>query len=78
MKIYTYSLLTFGSGQIRIGRQGENLATRIDVDVTPWKTEYPTGTISLIVVQPVGNGYLAEIEAHENTDRWQIRDTDKE
>ena len=35
MKTYAYSLVTFGSGQIRIGRQGENLATRIDVDVTP-------------------------------------------
>ena len=76
MKIYTYSLLTFGSGQISIGRQGENLATRIDVDVTPWKTEYPTGTISLFVVPPAGNGYLAAIEENGNTIRWTIRDTD--
>ena len=76
MKTYAYSLLTFGSGQIRIGRQGENLATRIDVDVTPWKTEYPNGTISLFVVPPVGNGYLAAIEEDGNTIRWTIRDTD--
>ena len=76
MKTYAYSLLTFGSGQIRIGRQGENLATRIDVDVTPWKTEYPTGTVSLFVVPPVGNGYLAAIEEDGNTIRWTIRDTD--
>ena len=76
MKTYAYSLITFGSGQIRIGRQGENLATRIDVDVTPWKTEYPTGTISLFVVPPIGNGYLAAIEEDGNTIRWTIRDTD--
>ena len=76
MKIYPYSLRTFGGRRICIGKQGENLATRIDVDVTPWKTEYPTGTISLFVVPPVGNGYLAAIEVHENTVRWPIRDTD--
>ena len=76
MKIYTYSLLTFGSSQIRIGRQGENLATRIDVDVTTWKTEYPSGTVSLFVVPPAGNGYLAAIEENGNTIRWTIRDTD--
>ena len=76
MKIYAYSLVTFGSRQISIGRQGENLATRIDVDVTPWKTEYPNGTISLFVVPPVGNGYLAAIEEDGNTIRWTIRDTD--
>ena len=76
MKIYHYSLITFGGRRICIGKQGENLATRIDVDVTPWKTEYPTGIISLFVVPPVGNGYLAAIEIHENTVRWPIRDTD--
>lgn len=76
MKIYSYSLRTFGGRRICIGKQGENLATRIDVDVTPWKTEYPTGIISLFVVPPVGNGYLAAIEVHENTVRWPIRDTD--
>lgn len=76
MKTYAYSLVTFGSGQIRIGRQGENLATRIDVDVAPWKTEYPTGTVSLFVVPPVGNGYLAALEENGNTIRWTIRDTD--
>lgn len=76
MKIYTYSLLTFGSGQIRIGQQGENLATRIDVDVTTWKTEYPSGTVSLFVVPPAGNGYLAAIEENGNTICWTIRDTD--
>lgn len=76
MKTYAYSLVTFGSRQISIGRQGENLATRIDVDVTPWKTEYPTGTVSLFVVPPVGNGYLAAIEEDGNTIRWTIRDTD--
>lgn len=76
MKIYPYSLRTFGGRRICIGKQGENLATRIDVDVTPWKTEYPTGNISLFVVPPVGSGYLAAIEVHENTVRWPIRDTD--
>lgn len=76
MKTYAYSLITFGSSQIRIGRQGENFATSIDVDVTPWKTEYPTGTVSLFVVPPVGNGYLAAIEEYGNTIRWIIRDTD--
>ena len=76
MKTYSYSLVTFGSRQISIGRQGENLATRIDVDVVPWKTEYPTGTISLFVVPPVGNGYLAAIEENGNTIRWTIRATD--
>lgn len=76
MKIYPYSIRTFGGRRICIGKQGENLATRIDVDVTPWKTEYPAGNISLFVVPPVGNGYLAAIEVHENTVRWPIRDTD--
>ena len=76
MKIYSYSLRTFGGRRICIGKQGENLATRIDVDVTPWKTEYPTGIISLFVVPPVGNGYLAALEENGNTVRWLIRDTD--
>ena len=76
MKIDSYSLRTFGGRRICIGKQGENLATRIDVDVTPWKTEYPTGTISLFVVPPVGNGYLAALEENGNTVRWLIRDTD--
>ena len=76
MKIYPYSIRTFGGRRICIGKQGENLATRIDVDVTPWKTEYPTGIISLFVVPPVGNGYLAAIEEDGNTIRWTIRDTD--
>ena len=76
MKIYSYCLRTFGGRRICIGKQGENLATRIDVDVTPWKTEYPTGIISLFVVPPVGNGYLAALEENGNTVRWLIRDTD--
>lgn len=76
MKIYPYSLRTFGGRRICIGKQGENLATRIDVDVTPWKTEYPTGIISLFVVPPVGNGYLAALEENGNTISWVIRDTD--
>ena len=76
MKIDSYSLRTFGGRRICIGKQGENLATRIDVDVAPWKTEYPTGTISLFVVPPVGNGYLAALEENGNTVRWLIRDTD--
>ena len=76
MKIYSYSLRTFGGRRICIGKKGENLATRIDVDVTPWKTEYPTGIISLFVVPPVGNGYLAALEENGNTVRWLIRDTD--
>ena len=76
MKIYSYSLRTFGGRRICIGKQGENLATRIDVDVTPWKMEYPTGIISLFVVPPVGNGYLAALEENGNTVSWVIRDTD--
>ena len=76
MKIDSYSLRTFGGRRICIGKQGENLATRIDVEVTPWKTEYPTGIISLFVVPPVGNGYLAALEENGNTVRWLIRDTD--
>ena len=76
MKIYSYCLRTFGGRRICIGKQGENLATRIDVDVTPWKTEYPTGIISLFVVPPAGNGYLAALEENGNTVRWLIRDTD--
>lgn len=76
MKIYSYCLRTFGGRRICIGKQGENLATRIDVEVTPWKTEYPTGIISLFVVPPVGNGYLAALEENGNTVRWLIRDTD--
>ena len=76
MKIYSYSLRTFGGRRICIGKQGENLATSIDVDVTPWKTEYPTGIISLFVVPPVGNGYLAALEENGNTIIWVIRDTD--
>ena len=76
MKIYSYSLRTFGGRRICIGKQGENLATSINVDVTPWKTEYPTGIISLFVVPPVGNGYLAALEENRNTVRWLIRDTD--
>lgn len=76
MKIYSYSLRTFGGRRICIGKQGENLATSIDVDVTPWKMEYPTGIISLFVVPPVGNGYLAALEENGNTVRWLIRDTD--
>ena len=76
MKIYPYSLRTFGGRRICIGKQGENLATSINVDVTPWKTEYPTGTISLFVVPPVGNGYLAALEENGSTIRWLIRDTD--
>ena len=76
MKIYSYCLRTFGGRRICIGKQGENLATRIDVDVTPWKTEYPTGIISLFVVPPVGNGYLAALEENGNIVSWVIRDTD--
>ena len=76
MKIYSYSLRTFGGRRICIGKQGENLATRIDVDVTPWKTEYPTGIISLFVVPPAGSGYLAALEENGNAVRWLIRDTD--
>lgn len=76
MKIYSYSLRTFGGRRICIGKQGENLATRIDVDVTPWKTEYPAGIISLFAVPPVGNGYLAALEENGNIISWVIRDTD--
>lgn len=76
MKIDSYSLRTFGGRRICIGKQGENLATRIDVDVTPWKMEYPTGIISLFVVPPVGNGYLAALEENGNIISWVIRDTD--
>lgn len=76
MKIYSYSLRTFGGRRICIGKQGENLATRIDVDVTPWKIEYPTGIISLFVVPPAGNGYLAALEENGDIISWVIRDTD--
>lgn len=76
MKIYSYSLRTFGGRRICIGKQGENLATRIDVDATPWKMEYPTGIISLFVVPPAGSGYLAALEENGNIISWVIRDTD--
>ena len=76
MKIYSYSLRTFGGRRICIGKQGENLATSINVDVTPWKTEYPTGIISLFAVPPGGNGYLAALEENGNIISWVIRDTD--
>lgn len=76
LSIQTYSLATFGSRRICIGKQGENLATHIDVNVEPWRAEYPAATISLFVVPPSGNGYLAAIEENGNTVSWKVRGTD--
>lgn len=76
MSIQTYSLATFGGRRICIGKQGENLATQIDVNVEPWRVEYPAATISLFVVPPSGNGYLAALEDRGNSVSWTIRDTD--
>ena len=76
MRIYSYSLQTFGSRRIFIGKQGENAATRIDIDVTPWRTGYPDSVIALYVKPPSGNGYLAALGDDGKTVRWTVLDTD--
>lgn len=37
---------------LHLGRQGEKGAANIQIDVTPWKKEYPECGISLVVVRP--------------------------
>lgn len=37
---------------LSLGKQGENLATPIDIDVTPWLDDFPDGTIVLWLIRP--------------------------
>ena len=76
MRIYSYSLQTFGSRRVSIGKQGEHMATRIDIDITPWIALYPDALIALYIKPPAGEGYLAAIESDGKSVRWTVLGSD--
>ena len=63
--------------QIILGRQGENNATTIEIDVSEWLAEYPNATINILAER---NGdtspYIAVTSVADGILRWVITESD--
>ena len=76
MKVLRYTLGDWPKVVIPLGVAGEHLATRIEIDCTPWLAEYPDAVIALLVKQPDGNEYPALVTMEGNVAMWTLQSTD--
>lgn len=65
------------SEPIDLGRQGENLARTIDIDISAWRAEYGEGTVQLLHQRPGDSTpYPAAVEQAGDVVRWAITAAD--
>lgn len=57
-------------GAIPLGRTGEHNATRVIIDATEWQEEYPNGALALLVRNPDGAVYPAEVTTDSYVLTW--------
>lgn len=62
---------------IILGRKGENLVTRVEVDVRSWLEEFPGSQFELLII-PAGrkDGYLAATVLEDGILSWTILEDD--
>lgn len=76
MKVNRYTLAEIPGVCIPLGVAGENLATRVEIDCTPWLAELPAASITLLVEQPDGNAYPALVTMEGTTAVWTLQSAD--
>lgn len=59
-------------GVIPIGRTGEHNATSIVIDASEWQEEYPNGALALLVRNPNGIVYPAQVETNGYVLTWNV------
>ena len=59
-------------GVIPLGHTGEHNATRVTIDATEWQEEYPNGALALLVRNPNGIVYPAQVETNGYVLTWNI------
>lgn len=65
------------SEPIDLGRQGENLARTIEIDISAWRAEYGEGTVQLLHQRPGDSTpYPAAVEQAGDVVRWEITAAD--
>lgn len=65
------------STPIDLGRQGENLARIIDIDISAWRAEFGEGTVQLLHQRPGDSTpYPAAVEQAGDVVRWEITAAD--
>lgn len=65
------------SEPLDLGRQGENLARTIDIDISAWRAEYGEGTVQLLHQRPGDSApYPAAVEQAGDVVRWAITSAD--
>jgi len=63
-------------GIISLGREGENLATRIEIDVSEWMQAYPGAAASILYKRPDGVVYNPAFVYSENIVVWDVARSD--
>lgn len=76
MNIKRYTLADIPKVCIPLGVAGEHLATRIEIDCTPWLTEHPDAVVALLIKQPDGNEYPVPVTMEGNVALWTLQSTD--
>lgn len=65
------------SEPLDLGRQGENLARTIEIDISAWRAEYGEGTVQLLHQRPGDSTpYPAAVEQVGDVVRWAITSAD--
>lgn len=65
------------SGTLNLGRQGENLARKIEIDFSDWKEQFGDGTISLIAQRCVDDApYPVAIKVEGTKAIWPVTNAD--
>ena len=62
MDVRTYTPGCMGKKTIKLGKQGENNAVRLEFDCSAWLAEYPGAAVELNVIAPDGTTYNAELD----------------
>lgn len=63
--------------QINLGRQGENKATIVEIDVSEWLAEYPTADINILAMRSGDTApYIAVTSVSNNVLSWVITASD--
>lgn len=63
--------------QISLKQQGDNEVTKIEIDISEWKTEYPNGLFSIVAKRPNENElYVANTTIDGNTLIWAVTSYD--
>ena len=59
-------------GVIPLGHTGEHNATRVTIDATEWQEEYTNGALALLVRNPNGIVYPAQVETNGYVLTWNV------